>query len=717
MNLKIFLCIFLWCSLSFSSQVSQASSDISLSIPATGVFRDLASDMSLHVQATLVSISSDTIIYSPQNPNRADLPSQIYMCPGELRLDLADSSVWATSDTFANTSYSSQNPNFCPNVLRPAGHSCFGLACNVVCPWDSSSSQIAIQWGADDLLSAMSSPLTTFINKYSPYYEQILTSGNKINADYYHTLGNPDPYPNQQSEAALVCKGYSITTLNANQHSSQRLIGVSPSLSSSNYDLSTPGVYQLGAYIDSQSCIGSVHILPDNGDNTRDRKYSHYLDPDATTTFSSTPAVFTVHVVDPQTCSDFSSSISPSQITNLIAGADYPLKITVVNNNEFFSMTAKNVRVVDANSNGWSVRPATAPNGFSPDAILPSSNGELKIVATAPNPLIQSQQVCFDVDFESTMPKCNGQNCTTTIRECIDIDPSFTCNVSIAPFSPSSDLSLSLGEDLILQTTCFLDSNPVPCPTLTWTATGFDGGSTTQNISFVSILDTDGTAPDSFSPYDELPPSTGYSKPAPYVPSNSGDKIVITTNSPTTSNPIAKTALFTYNSFPSITPPTTAGNVIVTGTDAQGNDFECSVQGSSPNQEFIEVPDVVFPDYVPILSKILISGQPSIGNEVYQITWGTKNIGAGVGSKYSHSTFNGTSNSYVDISRVDPPFGPNQQKTTMYNFACPHPGAFRFTVNVDSQNKVLEQPPDGENNNLASMVIYCSTVLACPDYI
>jgi hypothetical protein len=262
-----------------------------------------------------------------------------------------------------------------------------------------------------------------------------------------------------------------------------------------------------------------------------------------------------------------------------------------------------------------------------------------------------------------------------------------------------------------------LDSNPVPCPTLTWTATGFDGGSTTQNISFVSILDTDGTTPDSFSPYDELPPSSGYPKPAPYTPSNSGDKIVITTNSPPTSNPIAKTALFTYNSFPNITPPTTVGNVIVTGTDAQGKDFECSVQGSSPNQEFIEVPDVVFPDYVPILSKILISGQPSIGNEVYQITWGTKNIGAGVGSKHSHTTFNGTSNSYVDISRVDPPFGSNQQKTSIYNFACPHPGAFRFTVNVDSQNKVIEQLPDGENNNFASMVIYCSTVLACPDYI
>ncbi len=387
------------------------------------------------------------VIYFPRNiTDDQDLDASqtgpngtgVYMCPGQLRVLINQSSTFANGRFGATANYGVPPPpdvnRQCPNILL---NQC-GNQCNMPCGWGQDNGGL-VQWINDPaFVTRMRGSVNRIVNQQTqPADYNFICTDLQSKSDYYTILEVPPPppqYPGQNAQSGLICSGSEWVTLDSNPMTrpADGAVSpgpiVSPGCNPTTGDAWVTGNMALGTHsiqslMGSQQCLGFIHIWPDVANSAQNWKniYRDNTNGVPLVALNTTAASWNVIVVDPQTCS-VSATVDPSTIVPT-DGASYLLNVTISNPDSVFDMVADGVGIASAPEPGWNATQGPAPNGFAPDIIPAQGNATLVVNLTAPDPLtVHVGCVDISISLHSAQPMCNLQPCLTnvTVQVCFN---------------------------------------------------------------------------------------------------------------------------------------------------------------------------------------------------------------------------------------------------------------------------------------------------------
>ena len=454
----------------------------------------MATDISLKASMRLANDTTGAgpaIIYIPRiisnsqdlSPGAGPNGTAIYMCPGQLTVVINEKSTWNTvSRTFnADADYPLPAVRACPNILF---NQC-GNQCNTPCGAPASTNGLVEWMNNQTYMSGLRGRIPKYVDQTAPSDYNPICTNLAINATYHPILGGPPIYPQQPGEAGLMCAGAEWVTVDSTPMTRPADSAVSPGPIAS---LGTPpcnptandtwvtgrmavGAHNIKSLLGSQQCLSFVHLLPNVANPAANWK-NIYIDRFAgfpAVALNTTPANWTVVVVDPRNCS-VNATVSPIYIQPQ-ASASYLLNVTIINPSDFFDMVADGVNLTSAPEPGWNVSKGPTPNGFSPGIIPAKGNSTLWVTLTSPIRMtIKTGCINLNVSLHSARPMCNQQLCNTnvTVQVCLLDTGDDLASAIVAPSS------MALGQVVQIEAITY-NNGSRPTPILTNTSVSITG--------------------------------------------------------------------------------------------------------------------------------------------------------------------------------------------------------------------------------------------------
>ncbi|MEM4137272.1 MAG: CARDB domain-containing protein [Candidatus Anstonellaceae archaeon] len=696
-----------------------------------------------------VYISKNTKVFLPKNIDQSTkLEDSIYMCPGDLVL-----SLYSTGQFHKN--FFSLNASYYLPISYTFACDCspsFEVCIRNDCEWESSES--SPPYGITFISSSLSRELNEHYSNIGAFIgERTPNLFNKLKSSFSSTFGYKKEvasrfypttdivfYPNHRTYATLFLNGTQSIVVKSNDgqnifdypyvengknndqfdFTSQKF-SKTLSFSNNKKDSFVKGVIYNGQ-------IYTLSALSSSPDNKKliatyfpppiDRTFSGitiFSPPYAQISFNEDSSKkFTVYVVEPNDCSQIDIlSVSPSPLQNLELNKPHTITLIVSTPYELFGLKAKSIKMKSPDK--WKITPIA---GF--DTPFSFSNPhELKVNLTPTTIIAKKSKVCFEIDFETDTEFCDGNICRTTKEVCVDYQPKFYCNL-VTNLSSSSPLLIAAGESVNIISYCFLDNSPVNCPSLTWTASGFNKPPSKEERISLTVI--------------------GSSKPIPFSPPGNPKVIQTTPLPPILKRPQAVT-LHTYSAaeaaFYGKNPtPKSNGKIVASGITDDNEKFSC----------YLSV--LVRPSYLPDLVPVVINKTMKLEQQnqfpTFSFKWGVRNEKIKIPKLKQDSPlsdaipiddefesvntditipfnialylYDVNTKSYVQVKnvKVNGLKAGDSYIVEEFSYVCPAPIFKDAIVAVDIDNVIKET---NEDNNKKVEGFNCIYRLVCPDFV
>jgi hypothetical protein len=733
MNKKIFI-FFVFFGFVFAQikLVSEQSGIINISMQDT--VYTAQTDYKINQQA---NVDIDGLVYLEDKDNK-----EIYMCPGSIKVDASAQGNFY-SNSFAARSFYFRRFCSCGNT---------DVICNSACYWNlEQEGPYKISFISDTLSSNIASSYEIIGNdhnnnphaSWNTLYNWITTNPKKASNVVIRTEKAKDAgfeYQSSKSYVDLLIDGKQVLDVKNNnkideydfskkisnngeishEQESDKLEVKLPEVSdykiNVGFKINRANVLTFSEPINEPNQVEKIN----NKEYKRNRTifnigYNYRLDQVDIKTED-----LIVHVVNPDRCDEIDIiEINPNPILKIKTNEKFDVKFKVSHKYELFNLTAKDIRISsikDKNGNNLQLSQIkiTKKTGLDQE-IVANNPHELIAEITPQTTIIDDSKICFEIDFQTTKPFCDGNICKTTKEVCVDYNPEFYCQLK------ANTTQLIASETAQISATCYLNGLEEVCPDLTWEAYNFNKPpNQIQRVVMEQTINSIGVKP----------------SPKPFI-----SKITTKSLMPRTNLPIKQIInLYTYSDeeieqynqnnpgnkvIGGGTPATQTGLIKASGQISQKK-FECTIN--------IKVNKGELPDLVPVIQ--LERNFNTQGKLVYKIKWGVKNqgrevikdsgdsplgrkveiIGANITTPFEIGLYwpPGLNKAGITdtVNRLD--VGQTYWYPKTIEYECEDPKLLVPLVEVDIGNKIKEVD---ENNNKQNTYLMCFLNLVCRDFL